>query len=114
MDSYHSSLDHGGMGISECGDTFWGALGLCGFGVGWILGVGSGGECVATAMDYWDCVSAFGDDAGEARDDEGVECVARLYNLHAVHSGDFAYALGRGEFGACVRAILDRELVCGF
>src|SRR5579864_7155307 len=107
-------MDYGCVGISECGDTFGGALGLCGFGVGWVLGLGSGGECVAAAMDYGDCVSAFGDDAGETRDDEGLECVAGVHHLHALHSGDIAYALWCGEFGACVRAVVDWELVCGF
>ncbi len=51
-----------------------------------------------------DGVSALGDDAGEARDDEELECVADLLDVYADDSGDAADAVGDCEFGACVCA----------
>ena len=49
-----------------------------------------------------DCVSALGHDAGEARDDEELECLADLLDVSADDSGDAADAVGDCEFGACV------------
>ncbi len=54
-----------------------------------------------------DGVSALGDDAGEARDDEELECVAHLLDVHADDSGDAADSVGDCEFGACVCAEFD-------
>ena len=58
-----------------------------------------------------DGVSALGDDAGEARDDEELECVADLLDVHADDSGDATDAVGSCVFGACVCAKFDWRLV---
>src|SRR5580700_5688283 len=73
--------------------------------------MGPGGECEPDAVADGDGVSALGDDAGEARDDEELECVADLLDVYANDSGDAADAVGDREFGACVCAELDRRLV---
>ena len=52
-----------------------------------------------------DGVSAFGDDAGEARDDEELERVAYLLDISADDFGNTVDAVGTGEFGPCVRAV---------
>ena len=67
--------------------------------------MGSGGECEPDAVADGDGVSALGDDAGEARDDEELECVADLLDVYADDSGDAADAVGDCEFGACVCAV---------
>src|ERR1700723_2210883 len=73
--------------------------------------MGPGGECESHAMADGDRVSPFRDDAGKTRDDEELECVADLLDVHADDSGDAADAVGDCEFGACVCAELDWRLV---
>src|SRR5580698_6591397 len=73
--------------------------------------MGSGGECKPDAMADRDSVSALGHDAREARDDEELECVADLLDVHADNSGDAADPVGSRLFGACVCAEFDWRLV---
>ncbi len=56
-------------------------------------------------------VSAFGHDAGKARHDEGLERVADLHHLHAVHPRHAADAQRHGQFRPRVRAVQHRQLV---
>ncbi len=88
-------------------------LGVRGAGMGRILGLGSGGKRIAAAMDHGDCVSSLGDDAGKKGNDEGVEHGADFSHLFPVHLRNIPDALGRGELGARVRAIADRDLLRG-
>ncbi len=80
MDSSDAALDDDRVGISEHRNFAGRALGVCGAGLGRILGMGSGGKRVAAAVAYGNCVSAFRDDAREARDDESVERVAGVHS----------------------------------
>src|SRR5215469_12924080 len=73
--------------------------------------MGPGGECEPDAVADGNGVSALGDDAGEARDDEELERVAHLLDVSADDSGDAADAVGDCEFGACVRAVVDWWMV---
>src|SRR5271168_13424 len=73
--------------------------------------MGPGGECKPDAVADGDGVSALGDDAGETRDDEELECVADLLDVYVDDPGDAADAVGDCEFGACVCAELDWRLV---
>src|SRR3954466_13918316 len=73
--------------------------------------MGPGGECEPHAMADGDGVSAFGDDAGEARDDEELECVADLLDVSADDFRDTADAVGDCELGACVCAEFDWWMV---
>ena len=111
MDSPYAAMDDDCVGISEHRDFAGRALGVCGTGLGRILGMGPGGECVAAAVAHRNCVSAFGDDAREARDDESVERVAGVPHVLVMYFWDISDAQRRGEFGACVRAIFDRPMV---
>ncbi len=56
-----------------------GALGVCGAGLGRLLGMGPGRKCLVASVADGHGVSAFGDDAGKARDDEGVERLASVF-----------------------------------
>ena len=58
-------------------------------------------------------VPALRDDAGKARHDEGVERLAGVHHVHAVHSGHDADAQRSRQFRARVRAIEHRQLVRG-
>ncbi len=114
VDSHHAALDDGDLGIPHRRHFPGRTLGLLGAGLGRVLGMGSGGERVADAMADGHGVPAFGDDAGKTRHAEGMERVADL--LH-VHAGDLRHvpdAIGRGQFGARVRAIVDWHLVREF
>src|ERR1700692_814899 len=73
--------------------------------------MGSGGECEPDALADGDGVSTLGDDAGEARDDEELECVAHLLDVHAYDSGDAADAVGDCELGSWVCAECDWRFV---
>ena len=111
VDPHHAPLDHGGVAVPHLRHLPGRALGLRSAGLGRLLGMGPGGERFPAAVADHDCVSAFGDDAGEARHDEDVEHVA---HLHHVSAGDFRHvphAQRRGEFGARVCAVGHRHLV---
>src|ERR1700743_417341 len=73
--------------------------------------MGPGGECEPDAVADGNCVSAFGDDAGETRNDEERECVADLLDLHANDPGDLIDAIWGREFSTCVCPELDWRLV---
>src|SRR5438270_771648 len=73
--------------------------------------MGPGGECQPDAVADGDGVSALGDDAGEAWDDEELECVADLLDVSADDSGDAADAVGDCELGACLCAVCYWQLV---
>src|ERR1019366_5984410 len=102
MDSHYAPLDHGRVVLSGDRRAARRALGLRGAWLGRLLGVGSGRKRGAAALDYGHGVPAFGDDAGEARDDEGLERVAGLRDVHAVHPGDVADANWDCQLGARV------------
>jgi hypothetical protein len=113
VDSPDAKVDDDRVVLSDRWDFAGRALGLRGAGVGRLLGLGPSGECFAAAVADGYGVSAFGDDAGKARHDEGMERVAGVRHLHAVHFGNDADAQRGGEFGACVRAIEYWKLVPG-
>ena len=112
VDSSDAQMDDDCLDVSVHGDFAWRALGLRGAGLGRLLGLGPGGECVASAVADGHGVSALCDDAGKARHDEGLERVAGLHHVPAVHPGDVPDAQRRGQLGSCVRAIQHRDLVC--
>src|SRR6185312_5787218 len=110
----YAALDDGDVAVPDDRHLYGCALGLCGSGLGWLLGMGPGGKCVADAMADRDGVSAFGDDAGKARQEEDLERVADLRHFHADDCGNSADAVPAGEFGACLCAVAHRELVLDF
>jgi len=57
-------------------------------------------------------VSALRDDAGKARHDEGVERMAGIHHVHAVHSRNVAHTKRRGQFGPRVCTVQYWKLVC--
>ncbi len=73
--------------------------------------MGPGGERLADALAHRHRLPAFGHDAGEARHDEELECVADLLHLHAFHSWHAAHPLRSGQLRARLRAVLHRQLV---
>ena len=89
------------------------ALGLCGAGLGRLLGMGPGGERQLHAVADGDGLSALGDDAGEEGHDEELECVADLHHLPADAAGHAADARGAGQFGSRICAVVDRHVVHG-
>ena len=114
MDSHNAALDDGDVGPSDAGDSARSALGLQRPRMGWVLGLGPGRKCIADAVANGHCVSAFGDDAGKARHAEDLEHVADFHHVHVVYLWYLSDAQRRGEFGARVCAVLDRDLVRGF
>src|ERR1700742_4276933 len=76
MDSHYAPLDDGDVALSDVRDFSRRALGVFGTWMGRLLGMGPGGECVADAVADRHGVSALSDDAGKARHDEELECVA--------------------------------------
>ena len=86
--------------LSDLRDFSGHALGLCGAGLGRLLGMGPGGERFADAVADGHGVSAFGDDAGEARHDEGLERVADFLHVPADDAGHDADARRAGQLGA--------------
>src|ERR1700744_563599 len=106
MDPHHPPLDHGDLALSHLRHLPRRALGLLGAWLGWILGMGSGRERLADAMAHRYRLPALSDDAGEARHDEELECVADLLHLHALDSRYAAHALRTGTVRARLRAVL--------
>ena len=96
-----------------CGNFPGNALGICCAGMGRILGLGPGGERELYAVAYRHGLSALGDDAGEKGDDEELECVAHLLHFPAYAAGHAVDPRRTGELGPRVRAVVDRNMVCG-
>src|SRR5208283_4812003 len=109
MDSDHPALDHGDVVLPYHRSFPRRALGLRGAGMGWLLGMGPGGECLAHALAYRHGVSAFRHDAGKARYVESVEHVVDLRDVSALDPWHFPDAERNHQFGARFRAILDRH-----
>ncbi len=65
-------------------------MGLCRAGMGWLLGLGSGGKCLFFALDHWNSLIALGDDSRKTGYVEGLEyrsdsshiSLDNLWNLH--------------------------------
>ncbi len=83
-------------------------------GLGRILGMGSGGKCVAAAVDHGHRVSAFGNDAGKERHDEDLEHRADLRHVLPVHLRNFSHALRRRQLRSRLRAIAHRKVFRNF
>ena len=96
MDSPDAQMDDDRVDVSVHGNFAGRALGVRSTGLGRILGMGSGRECFVAAVAYRNGVSALGDDAGKARNDEGVERVARVLHVCAMHSWNAADPQRRG------------------
>src|SRR2546429_9767156 len=76
VDPFDAQVGDDLLDVPVDGNPSWPALGVRGARLGRILGLGSRGKCLAPALADGHGLSAFGDDAGEARDDESVERVA--------------------------------------
>src|SRR5581483_1645769 len=111
VDCDHTPLDHGHLGVSNLRRLSRCTLGLLGAGLGRLLGVGSSRERLADALVDRHRLSAFGHDARKTRHDEDLECVAYFFHLHANRFWHAAHSKWSGEFGTCVRAIFDWDLV---
>jgi hypothetical protein len=113
VDQGYARMDHGDLAVSDGRHLSGHALGLRGAGMGRLLGLGPGGERELHAMADGHGLSALCDDAGKERHDEELERVAHLLHVSADAAGHAADARGAGEFGACVCAVVDRNMVCG-
>ena len=111
VDPHHPPLDHGDLGLPDLRNFSRRALGVFSSGLGRLLGMGPGGECVADAVADRYRVSAFGDDAGKARHAEDVEHVADLRHLLAGDSGNVPHPQRNHQLGACFRAVVHRRMV---
>jgi len=77
--------------------------------LGWeAIGAGIRSKTLRFSLADGHRVSALRDDAGKARHDEGVERLAGLQHLPAVHPGDVPHAERRREFRARLRQLPDR------
>src|SRR5579884_3325263 len=73
LDLHHAALGNFNVAISEHGHSAWHGLGIHGARLEWLLGLGSGRECILAAVAYRHCVSSFRDDAGTKSNDEGMD-----------------------------------------
>ncbi len=112
VDPCDAALDSGDLDVPDDRSSAGRGLGLRGAGMGRLLGLGSGGERIAAAVDHGDGVSAFRDDAGEKRNDEGVEHGAGLGHVLPLHFRNVPYAQRHCELGARVFAGADRDVLC--
>src|SRR5579862_1773230 len=111
MDSYYAPLDHGDVAFPHLWHLSWSALGLFGAWMGRLLGMGPGRKRLADAVAYRHCISALRDDAGEARHDEELECLAHLLHISARHFRHSAHAFRSRQLRSRIRAVVDRYLV---
>ena len=88
-------------------------MGLRGARLGWLLGLGPGGERVAVAVAHDDRVPALGDGPGEARHAQEVEPGADHRVLAALDLRHVSHPLRRDLVGALVHAVAGRLLVPG-
>src|SRR5215468_552953 len=105
MDSYHAPLDHGGLAFPDVRNHSGWALGLWRSWLGWILGLGPGRNRIVPSLDFSHGFPAFGNDAGEARHDEEVECLADIHHLPAIDLRHSAHSQRLGAVSPRVCAI---------
>jgi hypothetical protein len=89
-DPDHPPLDHGHLGISHLRSLSRRALGLLGSGMGRLLGMGPGRECIPHAVANWHRIPAQCNDAGKTWHVEDMEHVADFFHLHAFDLRHFA------------------------
>src|SRR2546429_7980824 len=89
VDPFDAQVGDDCLDVPVDGNPSWRALGVRGARLGRILGLGSRGKCLAPALADGHGLSAFGDDAGEARDDERDRKSTRLNSSH----GYISYAV---------------------
>ena len=75
--------------------------------------MGPGRERIFPSVADGHGVPALRDDAGKARHDEGLERMAGIHHIPALHPGDVPDAQRGGQFCSCVRAIEHRHVVRG-
>ena len=73
LDLYHAPLDAGDVAVPKHRNHARRWLGLLGSRLGRLLGLGSGGERLASSLDHGHCVPSLRHDAGEEGHDEGLE-----------------------------------------
>src|SRR4051812_17928746 len=111
MDPHYPPMDYGGVALSHVRYLAGRALGLCGSWLGRILGLGPCGKRFPASMAFHYGIPALSHDAGKARHDESVECLANLYHLHALNPGNAADTKRHRQLCALICAIQYRQLV---
>ena len=111
LDPHHAPLDAGHLDVPDHRRSARRRLGLRSARLGRLLGLGSGGERLAAALDYRHGVSAFRNDAGEKGNDEGVEHGAGFLHLLPVHLRNVPDAQRRGAIGTRVRTVVARPIL---
>src|SRR5262249_44233718 len=114
MDSHHAPLDHGSLAFPDVRNHSRRTLGLWRPGLGRILGLGPGRNRILPSLDFSHRFPAFGDDAGEARHDEEMECLADIHHLPALDFWHSAHAQRPGPVSPRFCAIEYRSLVLHF
>src|SRR5215467_13089890 len=114
MDSHHAALDHGRLVVSDMRNHSGWTLGLWRSGLGRLLGLGSGRNSFIPALDLSYGFPAFSNDAGEARHDEEVECLADLHHIPAIDFWHSAHSQRPGAVSTRVCAIEYRSVVLHF
>src|SRR5260370_40644312 len=99
MESSDAQVDDDCVDVSVDWNSAWRALGLRGSRLGRLLGLGSRRDRIAAAVAGEHGVPALRDDAGKARNDEGVECVAGAHHLSALYPRDIPDAQRSGQLG---------------
>ena len=113
MDFHDAAVGDCDLDIPIDGRAAGRGMGVRGAGMGRLLGMGSGGECQLPAVADFDGVSAFGDDAGEEGDDEGVEYRAGGGHVLPLHFWDVYDAKRNCCLGPCVCVVEYWELLFG-
>src|SRR5215472_16236203 len=114
MDSHHAALDHARLVVSDMRNHSGWTLGLWRSGLGRLLGLGSGRNRIVPSLDLSYGFPAFSNDAGEARHDEEVECLADLHHIPAIDFWHSAHAQRIGAVSARVCAVEYRSMVLHF
>ena len=111
LDSHHAPLGDCHLAIPKHGHFARHGLGVHGARLGRLLGLGSGRECFADALDYRDRLPAFRHDAGEEGNDEGLEHGAGFGHVPPEHLRDHAHAHRTRRLRARVRAIAGQAVL---
>src|SRR6266481_1905725 len=90
----------------------WRALGIRRSRLGRLLGVGSCRKRFAAPLAYRHGFFALRDDAGKARHDEGLERLAGLLHLPALHSWHLPYSQRHCQFRSRVCEFAHWSVVC--
>src|SRR5262249_598114 len=111
VDTEYTPLDFGSLVVSRHRHPARRTMGLCGTGMGRLLGLGPSRKCLVYAMVNGYRVSPFGDDSGKKRHAQSLEYGFGYFDLCPLYLRYVSHAQWGDCLGACFCAVFSWPLL---